>query len=103
MTENGRDIPADCLEPIRENKSHVEEVAERSDAVGATARVLLAFARGSAPSDRDVAASHFDLEVGDDGKFHDIRTSSPLYQGPPPEPDEVTHEVDCILKITTEE
>ena len=50
----------DAFAHISANEHAVEAVAARSDALGATARVVLAVKRGDDPTAQDVAASHFD-------------------------------------------
>lgn len=49
------DVADDWLQPVREEREGVEELGERDDRIGATARVLLAFADDEQPSEDDLA------------------------------------------------
>lgn len=45
----------DWLQSVREEREGVEELGERDDRIGATARVLLAFADDKEPTEDDLA------------------------------------------------
>lgn len=66
---------------IREHEGAVEAVAERDDALGATAQCLLKWSRDEPLWKSTVEASHFNLDVGSAG----FERWSPTYNGDPPD------------------
>lgn len=95
--ESASDEP-DPLRSIREHEASVEAVAERDDALGATARCLLAWSRGEQPMKTTVEASHFNLDVGSDG----LERWTPTYTGSLPDEDTVETVVKRVVAAAEE-
>lgn len=98
MTKDEDPDESDPLAPIREHEATVEVVAERDDALGATAQCLLAWSRGEQPMKTTVEASYFDLDVGSD----EFERWTPTFTGPPPGVDTVEVVVKRILAAAPE-
>lgn len=81
MTDKSPRGEQDPFAPVREHKATVEAVAERDDALGATAQCLVKWAHDEHPWETTVEASYFDLDVGSAG----FERWSPTYSGDPPE------------------
>lgn len=61
------DADDDWLQPIREEREGVEEIAERDDRLGGLARVLIAFVDDEEPSEDDLA------DAGLLGTYYEIK------------------------------
>lgn len=81
MTDKSPCGEQDPFAPVRKHEAAVEAVAERDDALGATAQCLVKWAHDENPWETTVEASYFDLDVGSAG----FERWSPTYSGDPPE------------------
>lgn len=66
MSRHGESVEEDIFDPIREHEEGVRELAQRSDRIGATARVLLALANDKHPSETDLKTAGFIRETPTD-------------------------------------